>query len=277
MPGMTVLQCFCPRCGQPFSYDLNQFPQLQEGQSLLGMPTMQEGMFPYPTPEEDDEQPDSPADENGRGNAPDRSEAPAATPQGTEGSRPVRGRNETYGRAGMAQPEGAVPHGTSGRGCVGVALLAMLGCIAFVFIWSNYFVSSNLDTVPLAGVSGGAVHGGAPRHYPDAEDEGEPADTAFADMASPDAEAPDWIEGTWHADTDYGGIDVTISGNTISETTDGETCKGTFRYRNDALYCDYGDDTILEYKLDPERHRIDAGRGVYMEKVKAGPDSSVRN
>ncbi len=267
-PGMTVLQCFCPRCGQPFSYDLNLITGLQEGQSLLGMPTMQEGVSPDSSAQDNDDQSTCKRDEEKQQDNSESLKGVDVTADGAGKSYKTTHRSEIYKRGDWMPTDGVVPRGTDKQGCIQQILVVIFCCIAFFFVWSHCSKPQNHYTVQDIGSSKEPLQQGTAQHFSESEEEEDKTDTVFNDINSSNEEAPNWIEGTWHADTEYGGIDVSISGQSISETTDGETSKGTFRYHDDALYCDFGDNTLLEYKLDSDRHLIDAGRGVYMEKVK---------
>lgn len=79
--------------------------------------------------------------------------------------------------------------------------------------------------------------------------------------------APSWIQGTWTYETEYGVIKLTVNGKKITESIGGKTVSGTFRYENRRLVCDFGDpDNITFYRLDTDRQQIDAGDGMLMEK-----------
>ena len=100
------------------------------------------------------------------------------------------------------------------------------------------------------------------------------ASTIVADSSSKDPfteihpeKAPKWIQGTWSVETDFGSITVKINGDRISETSDGETAHGRFYYEASRLNCDYGDGSIIIYKLDETRRLIDAGDGMFMHRV----------
>lgn len=49
-PGVTMLQCFCPRCGQPFSYDIDTPPASGDGYPKSGTPTSDVGKSPSVIP-----------------------------------------------------------------------------------------------------------------------------------------------------------------------------------------------------------------------------------
>lgn len=147
-------------------------------------------------------------------------------------------------------------------------MVAALCCGAIVFFAVRYCDSERHYTAQDIKVSDDNPHQRGQAPLDAIQDDEQDADTVIAEPSSTEEEMPQWVEGSWHADTDYGGIDVTISGNTIAETEGDETSKGTFYYRGNTLYCDFGDGETFKYRLDPDKHRIDAGRGIYMDKVR---------
>ena len=154
------------------------------------------------------------------------------------------------------------------HGCFHRFVVAVLSCVAIVFFAVRYCNSEKHYTVHDVNVSEGTPHQGEQEPVDDIQDDDQDADSTADESSSAEEEMPQWVEGSWHADTDYGGIDVTISGNTLSETDDGETSKGTFHYHNNTLYCDFGDGNTFEYRIDPDKRRIDAGHGIYMSKTR---------
>ena len=66
-----------------------------------------------------------------------------------------------------------------------------------------------------------------------------------------------WLEGSWRVETDYGTVVVTIRGNEIAELLpDGQLNRGTFEYKNEKLYCDFGEENLLMMKINKEKQHI---------------------
>lgn len=154
------------------------------------------------------------------------------------------------------------------HGCLHRLVVVALSCFVVAFFAVRYCNSERHYTVHDVNVSDGTHPQGEQAPANDVQDDVQDADTTDAESAPSEEEMPEWVEGTWHADTDYGGIDVTISGNTIAETEGDETSKGTFHYSHNTLYCDFGDGQTFEYRLDPDKCRIDAGHSIYMDKTR---------
>lgn len=165
----------------------------------------------------------------------------------------------------MVPPPPPTPEGKK-KGCWHRLWVAALFCAVVGVLVVRYCESQDQYVAPDMNVADAPNRQGAPRDY-DAHADDTPTDSLPEGVAEMDEQVPEWVEGTWHAATDYGGITVTVEGKTISETTDGETCRGTFIYHDDALYCDFGDDNVFVYRLYPHKHCIDAGNGILMEKV----------
>lgn len=182
--------------------------------------------------------------------------------QGAFGTPPRQGEPP---RQGVAMPVKEKKHG-----CLHRFLVMVVSCLAIIFFAVRYCNSERHYTAHDVNVSDGTHHQRGQESVSDApDDDDEEADMIAAETSSAEEEQlPQWVEGSWHADTEYGGIDVTISGNTITETDGDETSKGTFHYRGNTLYCDFGDGQTFEYRLDPDKHRIDAGQGIYMSKTR---------
>lgn len=263
-PGVTTLQCFCPRCGQPFSYDIDTPPASGDGYPKSGTPTSDVGKS------------SSVISPGHHGATRARGEATGDEDDVTIGRKekkePMRvhwqgafmgeSRGGLHPRRATAMPPTEKKHGCLHRLAVGV-----LCCVAVAFLTVRYCHSEKRYTVHDVNVSDGTRQQGEQNPVDDIQDDEQTADTVVAEQSAAEEEIPHWVEGTWHADTEYGGIDVTINGNTITETAGDETSRGTFRYRNNTLYCDFGDGETFEYRIDSDRQRIDAGCGIYMSKT----------
>lgn len=154
------------------------------------------------------------------------------------------------------------------HGCLHRLAVGVLCCVAVVFLTVRYCYSEKHYVAHDVNVSDGIRQEGEQVPVDDIWDDEQTVDTVVTEQSASDEETPQWVEGLWHADTEYGGIDVVISGNTVTETAGGETSRGTFRYRNNTLYCDFGDGETFEYRIDSDRQRIDAGCGLYMSKTR---------
>lgn len=77
---------------------------------------------------------------------------------------------------------------------------------------------------------------------------------------------PEWVQGEWYVETDFGTITLVIDGDHITETSDGGTSRGTCRVGGGLLVCNFGDGETFTYRLDTDRHLIDAGEGLLMRK-----------
>ena len=252
-PGETTLQCFCPRCGQPFSYDLDAPPASGDG---------------APTPDETMSSTAISSSHHGTATACENGVATGRKEKEPAGSRWQDAF--TGGSRGGLPPRGAtaIPPTEKKHGCLHRLAVGLLCCVAVVFLAVRYCHSEKHYGAHDVNVSDGIHQQGEQVPVDDIQDDEQTADTVDAEQSASDEETPQWVEGLWHADTDYGGIDVAISGNTITETAGGETSRGTFRYRNNTLYCDFGDGETFEYRIDPDSQRIDAGRGIYMSKTR---------
>ena len=150
----------------------------------------------------------------------------------------------------MVPPPPPTPEGKK-KGCWHRLWVAALFCAVVGVLVVRYCESQDQYVAPDMNVADAPNRQGAPRDY-EAHADDTPTDSLPEGVAEMDEQVPEWVEGTWHAATDYGGITVTVEGKTISETTDGETCRGTFIYHDDALYCDFGDDNVFVYRLYPQ-------------------------
>ena len=276
-PGVNQLQCFCPRCGMPFSYDLTDAPDAEELQGATDQPSAS-NPTPPPTPVS------SAHPRSVQSNMRSGNNASAPSGNGREGGpwhggdryapfddwqpwphRPQRPSGASPRGGQMVPPPPPTPEGKK-KGCWHRLWVAALFCAVVGVLVVRYCESQDQYVAPDMNVADAPNRQGAPRDYVAHADDA-PTDSLPEGVAEMDEQVPEWVEGTWHAATDYGGITVTVEGKTISETTDGETCRGTFIYHDDALYCDFGDDNVFVYRLYPHKHCIDAGNGILMEKV----------
>ncbi len=279
-PGFTTLQCFCPRCGQPFFYDLTGMPDLQDGQSVENMPAFGPGLPTDAEAWEAERRVQGDRRETGNGKDVDASgtdepqtgsDSATSRSDGQRSGSDARRWNEaplsTDSRLwGEARPRGGAPNARLSMGCVvGIAVIVIGSLICAYQMMDSDTPFPPLDEEEITDLVRRQERYGS---YSRTDNDDTPADTLPGWAEDNDEAVPDWVEGSWHIYTDYGGIDVTISGHTITETTDGETCKGTFRYHANALYCDFGDDDKpTVYRLDRDHRYIDAGNGLLMQRM----------
>ncbi len=262
VPGVTAIQCFCPRCGHPFSYDLDTDQDKDPKNEAL---TTDAGMAPPPIPSSRYAE-GTVHEKNAMGERriANRRMGPKKTTTG-------RWQGVFVGASRVGEPpRGTVPYSPVEKkhGCLHRLLVGVLSCVVVVIIAVRYCYSEKHYENHDVSVSNGAPHQSVQASDNDLQDDDQVADTATAKNSSSEEETPQWVEGSWHAETEYGGIDVTISGNTIAETAGDETSEGTFHYRRNTLYCDFGDGETFEYRLDLNEHCIDAGHGIYMSKIR---------
>lgn len=266
-PGETVLQCFCPRCGHPFSYDLSATQTSPEAPIAPRDSCNSVEVTPPPISPHREE---GGTTDDDLGKHLDEARANLSLQKESDGT---IFNNCREGREGIfasgSTPQRAVmpPAPEKKHGCFRRFLLLMAGLAAAVFLMVRYCDSEKHYSAHDVNVTDGSHPHDASGLTVATQGNDEYADSLAEDETSSDEKLPSWVEGSWHADTEFGSIDVTIDGNTISETDEGETCKGTFRYRRNILYCDFGDGQTYEYRLDPDSRRIDAGQGIYMSKA----------
>lgn len=253
--GIKEVACVCPRCGTPFTFVVPE----TEPESV-------------PFRSESDQQWMAPAQ------SADRPEQPVAAPTPSGGS--VQENITAYNARQRGQRPPVIPgrptpppppfkmsgqpdklrSGSFGsrllKGCFIVAVAVMLLLIVIVKGCSSdeSFNGSTLDDNTEVVESAQIPQVSA-------------AERAKAEREEQAGKAPSWIQGNWIYHTDYGVISVKIHGRHIAETAGGDTSYGTFTFENGHLNCDFGDGSIIVYKLDDERQQIDCGDGMLMQKV----------
>ncbi len=257
-PGITELQCNCPRCGTPFTYRVDD-----EATSNT------ETLAPNDDGHTDTVSGDmsssssaaSPASDAASSSAASASQVvPPPVPPHVSSQATIPFTRTIPLRPGGGA--GAVPPPMSRKssGCLKYLLLTV-GVILALFSFIVYQCGGSSKSYTADDVT-----------VIDAVDSGSEAapmtvtDPAY-DANAHHGRAPRWIQGNWHVDTEYGGISVKIWDDNIAETSGGETSYGRFKYQNQRLYCDFGDGNMFIYRLDEERKVIDAGNGLLMKKI----------
>nr|WP_315346804.1 hypothetical protein [Hoylesella enoeca] len=253
-PGIRELACVCPRCGTPFTYTIpddavrHAGDKVSENSFVDGESQDAEQLnvnHPAINGKSADEKPFS-ATQKAVNREVTRELSSAEAPQ-----------MELTPLGEQSTVEGESPRG----GCFKWVILLVIGVLAGVFFAAKSCRNDKSYTAEDIYTNTAS-----------AEDSN--TSTIVKDSASKDPfteihpeKAPDWIQGTWSVDTEFGHITVEIKGDRISETSDGETAHGRFYYEASRLNCDYGDGSIIIYKLDETRRLIDAGDGLFMHRV----------
>lgn len=268
-PGMTELQCNCPRCGTPFTYnveDSDDVEGLSSAQKLVDetaqedrQPSHETGSepsdfeeiaaadFSYGMPREPE------TEQSGFGSVP-----PPIPPYGFAAP-----HTPNFPRQDPALRPSQNTHPSDKdrkkTGCLKrFAIISACIVVGIVFLLRHCDSSKSYDANSVGLVNGDGI-------YTDSEQVTAP--TPSYDEHKEQESAPEWIQGNWHVNTDYGGISLKIYGENIAETSGGETSYGRFKYQNDRLYCDFGDSQTFVYRLVRETQQIDAGNGLLMKKI----------
>ena len=258
--GMSEIACVCPRCGQPFTYLMEDAANEQTEPST------------------------SDQDKDGEGAASDAKAAHTGTPTGTHAVREMGTSTERTASspenldwqradahsAGAAGAYHKPMTGTSNeqiqkrggffRSCFFLFFVILLVLVLTVRSCWKSARTDRFDSSSLADDK---------TEYRLDQDHDTPSSHAEVDPFEEvhPGKAPSWIQGTWTYGTDYGVIKLTINDKKITESIGDETVSGTFYYENRQLVCDFGDpNNITIYRLDTERQQIDAGNGMLMEK-----------
>lgn len=253
-PGMTELQCNCPRCGIPFTYTVDDEQAANDHLTDQTESAEQTSSMEQSThnPSNSPSQPDhvgSPNHSYTRKESPVHSKTLRSnTPSG------LPNRTSQHGTRPPLLTQGV----QTGKGCLKFTLIVAAAIILFIVFLVRQCrdKSYTAEDVTMSEIK---------------DSEGE---MGITDSPAPTLnkhvqheEAPAWIQGNWHVDTDYGGISLKIHGNQIAETSGGETTYGSYTYQNPYLYCDFGDNNIFVYRLVEETKQIDAGTGILMNKL----------
>lgn len=257
---MSEIACVCPRCGQPFTYLIEDAADQQDETSSSGQDTIGEGAVS-----------DAPAAQAGT-----TTDTSAVGAMSTTAKRPA-GSSENLSWQRMNTPrDNAVRKNQSPmtsianeqnqkrggffRSCFFLFFVILLVLVLTVRSCWKSARTNRLDSSSLADDN--------TEYRLDQEHD---ASSSHAEVDPFEeihpGKAPSWIQGTWTYGTDYGVIKLTINDKKITESIGDETVSGTFYYENRHLVCDFGDpNNITIYRLDTERQQIDAGNGMLMKK-----------
>lgn len=269
-PGITEVQCNCPRCGIPFTYTADDEGAATAGQgeapgSMPAEPMTADGGLRQAATEHG-----APNPVSSQGGYVPSAAAPTTTDHGFASVPPP-----VPPRAGhISQPSlRTAPDGPLGapytsqpmanrprhRGCLRY-ILVFAACIVVgvIFLINQCASSTSYDAQAVGLAEPDAAQASAAEST---------VPTPSYNEQEPPGKAPSWIQGNWHVDTDYGGISLKIYGDNIAETSGGETSFGHYRYQNHRLYCNFGDGEVFVYRLVEETQQIDAGNGILMRKI----------
>ncbi len=245
---MRELSCVCPRCGTPFSYEL------PEDEPAAHAAEVTDGEEEHYKPSVIALQ----AVSNNAGSGPRQNEEPSPAPAAEMSAASPAGR-QPYS-AGLRPDADAVQKKKAPFGCgfksILIALLALFAIILFgpraCHSEESYTAEDIVGDTTVEAI------------------EEIPADSFDTSVTERDAKpTPDWVFGRWQIATEYGNIEVHIADKWISETSDGGTSHATFYYTPGQLNCFFPDDghqVKTYYRLDEDRHLIDAGEGMWMTK-----------
>lgn len=258
--GMSEIACVCPRCGQPFTYLMEDAADQQTDPSTSN----QDAVVEESTSDVPAAQTDKPTDTSAVGATRTTTKRPAGSSENlswqrmnTSRDNAVRKNHPPMTGNGNEQNQ---KRGGFFRSCFFLFFVILLVLVLTVRSCWKSARTDRLDSSSLA------------------DDNTEYRLDQEHDVSSSHAEvdpfeevhpgkAPSWLQGTWTYGTDYGVIKLTINDKKITESIGDETVSGTFYYENRRLVCDFGDpNNITIYRLDTERQQIDAGNGMLMEK-----------
>ncbi len=265
-PGATQLQCNCARCGTPFTYTIadEEPTKSTDNKQDTAIENVRETADAHPavgtsTPPRNAEDTKStvwattPPPYFGRKDTASTpsTDLPNTTPP------PLTPASDTplEGNAILLRPTTKKRRGCLFKGVVTIFIVFVVIVIALLQCDSEKSYTSGDGT--------NVVSPGENGDQPAAV-----TTEAHYDARAKHEDAPDWIQGNWRVETDFGGIGVKIKGRYLVETSGGETISGSFKYQNHTLFVDFGEREPSVYRLDEDRHRIDAGSGLWMEKMK---------
>ena len=225
--GMNEVACVCPRCGTPFTFAVTEGDDrtVQQPENGETRPETQENVRVKvpPLPQEPDRRQESQATSGGR-------QASQTPPPFTKPNpMPTSPYSPNYKR----KNNGCL------RNCLTVFIVSF---VVLVFFVRNCNEEHSFGSEILQ----------KNEFYDDSATESRP-ETAEINGETP----PHWLEGTWRAETSYGVVNISIRGNQIRELLpDGEINRGTFYYKKDRLYCDFGEESLIMLKLNQKKQII---------------------
>lgn len=258
--GMTEIACVCPRCGQPFTYLMEDAADEQAEPSTSDQDAAEEGaVSDVPAA-----QTDTPTDTSAVGATRTTTKRPAGSSENLSWQRMNTPRDNAVRKnhspmTGIANEQNQ-KRGGFFRSCFFLFFVILLILVLSVRSCWKSARTDRLDSSSLADDN---------TEYRLDQEHDVPSSHAEVDPFEEvhPGKAPSWIQGIWTYGTDYGVIKLTINDKKITESIGDETVSGTFYYENRRLVCDFGDpNNITVYRLDTERQQIDAGNGMLMEK-----------
>lgn len=245
---MRELSCVCPRCGTPFNYEI---PEEEPVGHTAEVTNGKEGCY---KPSVIALQTVSNKAGDGLRQEESPSSAPAAENSTASPAAPQPYSAEPRPEADIVEQK-KEPYGCGFKSIL-VALLAFFAIILF-----GPRACYSEESYTAENVAGDIIMGTI---------EEVPVDSFDTSVTKQDAKpTPDWVFGRWQMATEYGNIEVHIADNRITETSEGGTSHATFYYTPGQLNCFFPDDGHLVktyYRLDEDKHLIDAGEGMWMTK-----------
>ena len=258
--GMTEIACVCPRCGQPFTYLMEDAANEQTEPSTSGQKAVGEGA----ASDAQAAHTGTPTGTQAVGEVGTSTERPAGSTENLDWQRIDAHGNTVPGQNHSSMKdisnEQNQKRGGFFRSCFFLFFVILLILVLSVRSCWKSARTDRFDSSSLADDK---------TEYRLDQDHDAPSSHAEVDPFEEvhPGKAPSWIQGTWTYGTDYGVIKLTINDKKITESIGDETVSGTFYYENRQLVCDFGDpNNITVYRLDTERQQIDAGNGMLMEK-----------
>ena len=258
--GMSEIACVCPRCGQPFTYFMEDAADQQTEPSTSN----QDAVVEESTSDVPAAQTDTPTCTSAVGATRTTTKRPAGSSENLSWQRmntprdnAVRKNHSPMTGNGNEQNQ---KRGGFFRSCFFLFFVILLVLVLTVRSCWKSARTDRLDSSSLAD-DNTEYRLDSEHDVPSSHAEVDPFEEIHP------GKAPSWIQGTWTYGTDYGVIKLTINDKKITESIGDETVSGTFYYENRRLVCDFGDpNNITIYRLDTERQQIDAGNGMLMEK-----------
>ena len=225
---MSEVACVCPRCGTPFTFAVTDGDDrpVQQPENGETQPETQENerVKVPPIPQEANRRQESQATSGGK--------QPSQTPPPFTSANP------------MPRSPYSADYKRKNNGCLRNCLLVFI--VSFVVV--VFFVRNCNEEHSF----GSEILQNKNEFYDDSADENRSETTEFSGETP-----PHWLEGTWRAEMSFGVVNISIRGNQIRELLpDGEINRGTFFYRDDKIYCDFGEESLIMLKLNQKKHII---------------------
>ena len=258
--GMSEIACVCPRCGQPFTYLMEDAADQQTELSTSN----QDAVVEESTSDVPAAQTDTPTDTSAVGATRTTTKRPSGSSENLSWQRMNTPRDNAVRRnhpptTGTGNEQNQ-KRGGFFRSCFFLFFVILLVLVLTV---RSCWKSARTDRLYSSSLADDNTEYRLDQEHdvPSSHAEVDPFEEVHP------GKAPSWIQGTWTYGTDYGVIKLTINDKKITESIGDETVSGTFYYENRRLVCDFGDpNNITIYRLDTERQQIDAGNGMLMEK-----------